>query len=132
MLIGTNYLYESTNPDRGDTLTAVGGLDATNTKLDPAGNLGSSVTALAYGGRTGGMANAQLMYVGTQDVFDGMGNLTVAGQVFIRTSGSGLPTASAAYKAAGGAGVRDLVLDPDDGNTAYVLDRTGRVCNRHE
>src|SRR5262249_38422424 len=28
MLIGTNYLYESTNPDRGDTVTAVGGLDA--------------------------------------------------------------------------------------------------------
>src|SRR5262249_31161524 len=68
-----------------------------------------------------------LMYVGTEDVFDGMGNLTTAGQVFIRTSGSGLPTASAAYKAAGGAGVQDIAIDPDDGNTAYVLDHTGRV-----
>src|SRR5262249_8968028 len=62
MLVGTNFLYESS--DFGDTLHAVGG------PLNPVG----AVSTLAYGGRSNGQDNPDVIWVGS-DV--GTGNKSV-------------------------------------------------------
>ncbi len=94
LAIGTNRVYESNN--RGDNIT------------DLTGNTGSNITrAIAYGGTSGGVANAEVLYYGNN-----------AG-VFLRTTAGGAFTQLAAYP--GGTPV-DLVLDPDDWRTAYVAD----------
>jgi hypothetical protein len=133
MLIGTNFLYESTNS--GDTLTALGGLanlngDGIDNDIDtsitvtgfvvgtdegdefaPMNPVGT-VTAMAYGGRSGGVANAAVIWAGA------------GGQLLHRASGTGLPTAITTYP---GRGARDIVLNPDDWREAYVLDFAGDV-----
>ncbi len=94
LLLGTNNLYESV--DRGDNLT-----DVTN-------NTGSPITeALAYGGRSAGVENPDVIWYG-----NGAG-------LFLRTSAGGAFTPRNAYP--GNAPV-DLVLDRDDWLTAYVID----------
>jgi photosystem II stability/assembly factor-like uncharacterized protein len=96
ILIGAaNGVYESF--DRGDTITRVlPGIAVNGTGVDP----------LAYGAA----GNADIIYAGSTD------------RVFIRT---GPPPAnlvqSATFPATGtGATVTDIVIDPDDANTAFV------------
>lgn len=96
ILIGAaNGVYESF--DRGDTITRV---------LPGIAVSGSGIDPLAYGGA----GNADIIYAGSTD------------RVFIRT---GAPPAnlvqSATFPATGtGATVTDIVIDPDDANTAFV------------
>ncbi|MDT5026064.1 MAG: hypothetical protein QOE61_2490 [Micromonosporaceae bacterium] len=94
VVLGTNRLYEST--DRGDNIT------------DLTGNTGSGLTeALAYGGRSGGVDNPDVLWFGNN-----------AG-LSLRTSAGGAFTQLTAYP---GGVPTDLVLDSDDWLTAYVTD----------
>ncbi|MDP6634998.1 MAG: right-handed parallel beta-helix repeat-containing protein [Phycisphaerae bacterium] len=120
MIIGTDYLYESSN--RGDDLTALGGLtDLTSDGMDndndgdvddddefmPINPVGT-VTAMAYGGVQAAVNNANVLYVGND-----------SGNVLVRTAGGGLPAVTAAPFPGGVP--RDIVLDPADWARAYVL-----------
>jgi hypothetical protein len=126
MLIGTSYLYEST--DRGDDLTVLGvsPVPATMppgpsmpTDPIPAGFVGH-VNTVAYGGHSfdsHGMLQSQpaVAYVGTDGIF---------GTGFLRTrfTGTGLPVVDTKYETAGGTEVLDIQLDPNDARSAWVLD----------
>jgi len=140
LLIGTNFLYESFN--RGDNLTALGGLmdlngDGLNNDNDfsdpPANTMPiidegdefrplnpvGAVSAMAYGGRQGGVDNADVIYVGTSG---GTVNGTF-GRLFLRTADTtGTLADFATLTAYTGGAPRDIVLDPDDWATAYVID----------
>ncbi len=138
MLVGTNFLYEST--DRGDTFTALGGLiDLTNNGLDddgdgapdpdpdewaPANPVGAVRQAgypqsspIAYGGTADGVPNEDVLWVG------GGGNL------LLRTTAGGLPSVVSNYTsgAVGGGPVADIVMDPEDWRIAYIVDLNGSV-----
>ena len=127
MIIGTSYLYEST--DSGDTVTSVGGL----TNLgggnwrpnNPVGTVNPNTcdpqfpticrqtsNPIDYGGFMNGVANTQVLWIGA------------GGQLRLRTSGTGLPTVVAAYP---GGPVVAVRMDPADWRAAYVLDSTSRV-----
>ena len=120
MLIGTNYLYESF--DRGDTLTSVGGVSLVSPgnykptngigTVDPAAFGTQAFNPIVYGGMSGGVPNADLIWIGA------------GGQLLLRTSGTGLPTAVAAYP---GGTVLHISVDPNDWHTAIVLDANGKV-----
>ncbi len=121
MIIGTNFLYEST--DQGQTLTSLGGVSNAGLpagQFRPTGAVGAvnpstsypSVSPIAYGGISGGVSNLQVLWVGA------------GGNLFLRTSGTGLPTQVATYT---GVGVVDIVMDPADWHTAYIVDRNGSV-----
>ena len=90
---GINSLYEST--DFGDNLT----------NITPAG--ASGVSALAYGGSQGGVANPDVIYAG------------IGGNLYLRTTSGGAFSQLGAY--AGGTPL-DIALDPDDWNSVYVTD----------
>ncbi len=123
LIIGTNFLYEST--DQGDTLTSLGGVMATgggNFKpinpvgsVDPVGSVNIHTSPIAYGGMAGGVANAEVLWVGAN------------GQLLERSSGTGLPTVLNAYTTAGGTTVMDIVLDPDNWHRAFVVDSSGKI-----
>ncbi len=137
MIIGTNYLYEST--DQGATLTSLGGLiDLTNNGVNddgdavmdpdpdewaPANPVGPvwqtpypQSTPIAYGGTADGMPNPDVLWVGA------------GGNLLLRTTPGGLPTVVANYTGAvGGVAVTDIVMDPDDWRIAYLVDRNGSV-----
>lgn len=99
MAIGTSRVYVSL--DRGDTLTDLGAVTG-------------SVGGLAYGGSQGGVANPNVLYVGT-DV-DG-----TSGDVFFRSTSGGALVNRTSYP---GGTVKDIVLDPNNWATAYVVDAT--------
>ena len=94
MAIGTSRIYVSLN--RGDTLTELA-------------NLGRPVGAMAYGGRQGGVNNLDVLYVGAGD------------NIYFRSTAVGAPAERPSYP---GGVVRDIVLDPENWATAYVLDAT--------
>jgi hypothetical protein len=73
LVLGTNLLWEST--DRGDNLTEL--KDANGNPVMLRGN----VSAIAYGGVSGGKDNPGVLYVGTN-----------AGQLLLRTTGVGTGT----------------------------------------
>jgi VCBS repeat-containing protein len=98
LLIGTADLYESSN--RGDNLTPLGGFN------------GFFVNAMAYGGRLNGVDNPDVLYAG------------FGATLKIRTSAGGPLTSLPAYT---GSTIRDIVLDPDDWQHAYVTDANGQV-----
>jgi len=77
LLIGTNYLYEST--DAGDHLDALAGLTPVGSSFRPdaAGDLGR-VTSIVYGGRLNGADAPDVAWVGAVGKGDG--------QVLLRTS----------------------------------------------
>ena len=122
MILGTNFLYESF--DRGDNFTALGGLDDLNAdvidndldgetdegdEFAPTNSVGAPVHATAYGGVSSlGLPNADVLWVGN-----------VNGDVLLRTTGVGMPTATVT-PFPGGA-VRDIAIDPEDWGTAYVI-----------
>ena len=139
MLIGTNALFEST--DQGNNLNSLGGINNLNangldddgdTMIDegdefsPAGQVGT-VTAMAYGGRRNGADVPDVAYVGTNG-----GTINgVAGNLFLRTANTTNTLADfatvGAYTAVGGSTPQDIVLDPEDWQTAYVADVNDRV-----
>jgi hypothetical protein len=105
MVIGTNFLYEST--DRGDDLTSVGGVSGGH----PTNPIGF-VRGIDYGGVSGGVPNTQVLWIGA------------GGQLRERSSGTGLPAVVGTYP---GSSVQSVRMDPTDWHTAYVLDTFGRV-----
>lgn len=99
MLIGTfSDIYESM--DRGDNLTDLNAFTA------------SYITALAYGGRSGGSANPDVIYAASGST------------VRLRTTAGGAFTTLTAYA---GNGVLDIALDPNEWKTAYFVDYSGKV-----
>jgi hypothetical protein len=96
MLIGRTGLYEST--DQGDVIQDV----------TPAGM--GRVTALAYGGFDGIVPNYDVAYVGA-------GN-----KLFLRTGPGPTFHEVTSWTKAGGGQIQDIVLDPTDYHTVYVID----------
>jgi Bacterial Ig domain len=90
-----NSVYESF--DQGTTITEING---------PGAN------TMAYGGRSGGVDNLAVLYVGSG---------FPTGAVFLRTT-AGAALAPTAALPTGAGEVRDIVLDPDDWRSAYVVD----------
>jgi uncharacterized repeat protein (TIGR01451 family) len=94
VLGGSNSVYESLN--QGNTITEINGP-------------GANSNAVAYGGRSGGVDNLDVLYVGSGSA------------VFLRTT-AGADLAPTAPLPTGAGTVRDVVLDPDDWRSAYVID----------
>src|SRR5262245_50692227 len=94
VLGGTNSVYESFN--QGNTITEIDGP-------------GANRDAIAYGGRSGGVDNLDVLYVGSGSA------------VFLRTTAGAALAPTAALPAGAGA-VRDVALDPDDWRSAYAID----------
>ncbi len=92
---GSGTLYESV--DQGNTFTAINGVGA---------NGGLDQDAIAYGGTLNGTPNLDVLWTG------------FGSQVLVRTMAGGT-LANTNY--AGGF-VQDVFLDPDDFNTAFVID----------
>jgi uncharacterized repeat protein (TIGR01451 family) len=93
---GANSTYESL--DQGATIMEVGPGIGVNREH-----------AIAYGGRSGGVDNPDVLYVGSGT------------QVFVRTTAGGALNATAPLPAGVGT-VRDIALDTDDWMTAFVVD----------
>jgi hypothetical protein len=91
---GSNSVYESFN--QGSTITEIDGP-------------GANRNAMAYGGRSGGVDNQDVLYVGSGTA------------VFLRTT-VGAALAPTAALPAGGGTVRDVVLDTDDWRIAFAID----------
>lgn len=111
-LIGTTTLYESMN--RGDTLVALGGLDAEN---KPKTRIGT-VKAIAYGGRLNGQDAPRVAFVGT----DGDAQ---ANDLFFR--GPEDNSVFAALTTYHGSTPLQIALDPDNWKTGYILDLNNRI-----
>jgi len=100
MLLGYNKIYEDADPfgSAGDVIT----------NITPPSNFKGTVNALSYGGTRLGISFTEIAYVGT-----------TAGQVWIRGAGAGVFTNRTIP---GGVGeIRDIVVDNDDWQTAYIL-----------
>jgi hypothetical protein len=91
---GSRHVYESL--DQGDTITQI---------IGP----GANENAMAYGGRSGGVVNQDVLYVGSGTA------------VFLRTTAGAALTQTAALSAVPGF-VRDVAIDPDDWKIAYAID----------
>lgn len=95
LVMGTQTrIYESL--DQGDTVTDLGAIGTAQT--------------LAYGGRSGGVDNPDVLYVGTDS------------GLFLRTSAGGSLQSVSAYP---GDTPQDIVLDPQDWRRAFVVDSSG-------
>jgi hypothetical protein len=134
MLLGNSGLYEDGDPSfanglTGDVITdltaqlpgyvGINGKDDNKDGIvDGPGEGESSITALAYGGRLNGVNEDRVAYVGTS-----------IGELFVRTSVHNVlgPFTASPSPPFAGAYVRDIVLDPDDYRTAYVLDGYNRI-----
>jgi hypothetical protein len=111
MLIGTNNLYESTSALAGDALNNLGLVGAVD-PATPFGTVANHGNPIAYGGFASGVPNSAVIWLGA------------GGGLRLRTSGSGLPAAVGTYT---GGPVQDIVLDPNDWHTAFILDTNGAV-----
>ena len=100
---GMNTVFESF--DQGSTVTIING---------PRAN------AMAYGGRSGGVDNQDVLYVGSGGAIIPPNTTPEPPQVFVRTI-AGAPLAPTAALPAGADPVRDVVMDPDDWRSAYVV-----------
>jgi hypothetical protein len=91
--------------DQGDTITQINGP--------------SLISAMAYGGRSGGVDNPDVFYVCVR--IDTSTNSTPA--VLLRTAAGGAlaQTAALPTNSPVGISVRDVVMDPDDWRSAYVV-----------
>src|SRR5262249_30260136 len=117
-LIGTNYLYESF--DRGDTLQVIGGtlpLGLGPTLFDVPVDQYGPVTAMAYGGRSGGQNNGDVAYVGAGGVHPL--RIQRPGELYLRTEANGSFKVMQGYR---GDIPLDIALDPENWRTAYVVD----------
>src|SRR6516165_7204268 len=118
MIIGTSFLYEST--DQGDNLTALGGVNGSNVPIFSVGSVNPSPgnkqgSPIAYGGFDGATPAPDVLWVGG------------GGSLWLRTSGTGTPTKVTAYTTAGGGTVKDIALDPHNWRDAFVLDVNGKI-----
>jgi Ca2+-binding RTX toxin-like protein len=99
IIVGANGVYESL--DQGDTVA----------QLDDGALAGGyTENAVAYGGRRGGVANADVLYVANGD------------RVLVRTAAGAALTLAAPLPGSGNETIRDIVIDPDDWMTAHVTD----------
>ena len=107
VLGGCNAVFESL--DQGDNLSQVPGLF--DSFCAGGGILSSSQNAIAYGGMSGGVPDPDALWVGA------------GGTVYVRTAPhpASLVATSTAFP---GGTVTDVVLDPTDSSTAYVLSAT--------
>jgi Dockerin type I domain/RTX calcium-binding nonapeptide repeat (4 copies) len=135
MLIGTTFLYEST--DQGNTVTSLGGVANLNANgldddqdgvvddgdefgpMNPIGQVNAtnltgrpSTVPIAYGGTAGGMINPAVIWIGA------------GGNLRLRTNGGGLPAVVNNYP---GAALVDIIMDPTDWHVAYMTDVNGSV-----
>ena len=132
LLIGTNFLYEST--DHGRTLTLLNGTPVAgggNFSAPGAAGIGT-VRALVYGGRQpdglGGFTDQpEVAYVGTS------GNAAAPANqhsLWVRpaaaVAGASL-VAETSFTTATGSTVTDIAVDPNDWRNVYVLDAQGGV-----
>lgn len=132
MLFTNPYLIDAANPERmiigsqdglfesfdhGQHVTTLGGLNLVSGFYVPAHPLGNT-TALAYGGFhffNFGPPFSRILVADPDMLYVGAG-----GALWVRTSGTGLPTRSTTYP--GHLGPRSIVLDPFNDAHAYVLD----------
>jgi len=108
---GVNAVYESF--DQGDRITEIDGPDGPPT-IGPYGGY-----PIAYGGRSGGADNPDVLYVCSPPTSPSRSG------VFLRTTAGAALTQTAPLPSAGA--VRDIVLDPDDWRSAYVVVENDRV-----
>jgi len=103
VIAGANSVYESF--DQGNTITELDGP-------------GANEAAMAYGGRSGGVDNPDVLYVG----FNTDSNPSVP-TVFLRTTAGAALTQTAALPTNSPSGIilRDVVMDSDDWRSAYVV-----------
>lgn len=106
LVIPTQSVYVST--DRGETLA------------DVTGSTNQTLTAVAYGGRKSGSANPDLLYFGGP----GNANYLSGAKLFAIKSSGGAVSAIAAYK---GSTPKDIAVDPNDYDSIFVLDDSGKV-----
>lgn len=104
---GCNAVYESF--DQGDNLTQIPGLS--NPTCGMGGIFGPEQNAIAYGGRSSGVGNKDVLYVGSRSA------------VYVRTTAHPTPLSWATSYPGTGV-ISDIVLDPDDWRTAFVVDPT--------
>lgn len=109
MMLGINKLYED------DNIVGLAGDVIAN--VTPASFAGK-VTAIVYGGRLNGIGVTRVSWVGTN-----------AGQLWLRGAAGGFTDLTANLPGAGP--VEDIVTDPDDWRTAYVL-RDNRVFRTND
>jgi hypothetical protein len=98
----------------------LGGYQRVNESLDQGDNVTAltpdiTANALAYGGIASGVENADVLWVA------GYVGLTPEGKVRTSSGGALAPTAYS------GAEPVDIVMDPDDWHTAYVIDVDGKL-----
>ena len=104
---GCNAVYESS--DQGENLTQVPGLF--DSFCLNSGIFASLQNAIAYGGTSGAVDNEEVLYVGA------------GSSLYIRTAAH--PAALTLLATYPGSGIiSDVVLDPDDWRTAFVIDPT--------
>ncbi|MDB5358544.1 MAG: hypothetical protein JWN24_4997, partial [Phycisphaerales bacterium] len=117
MLIGSNYLYEST--DQGSNVTLLNG-PLVNDLPDPTKSTGQ-IVPMVYGGISGGVGNASVIYAASGANLKNM---------YVRTSGNGMP-AQVTYPANPGGsasgGIRAIAADPTNYNTAFAADANGTI-----
>ncbi|HVK17007.1 MAG TPA: hypothetical protein VM533_08660 [Fimbriiglobus sp.] len=102
MMLGINKLYEDDNLD-----PALGKAGDVIANITPA-NFGGKVTSIVYGGRQNGIGITRVAWVGTN-----------AGQLWLRGAAGGFVDLTANLPGTGP--IEDIVTDPDDWRTAYVL-----------
>ncbi|MCA8995749.1 MAG: hypothetical protein KDA80_02160 [Planctomycetaceae bacterium] len=95
---GSSNLWESFN--QGNDVFNISSGIGINSQI-------STAAPAVYGGSRLGVANEDLLYVGS------------GSNVYVRTSGTVAPSISASYP---GGFVRDIIVDPDDWMRAYVID----------
>lgn len=93
LLLGYHNLYESS--DQGNVLTEL-----------TLPNQSGVISALAYGGFSGGVANSSVAYVGTK-----------GGQLFIRTTAGGAFALAHTFDGP----ILSITLDPNDWHIAYIV-----------
>jgi hypothetical protein len=103
MLIGTHNIYESFN--QGDSLYDLG---------DTGANIGNSINGIpmVYGGRLGGIANADMFYVASNNT------------ILHRVQAGGTITALSAYP---GDTIISMVVDPQNYQRLFVVDQQNRI-----
>ncbi|MDB5303583.1 MAG: hypothetical protein JWM97_1132, partial [Phycisphaerales bacterium] len=117
MLIGSNWLYEST--DQGSNVTLLNGPLVGNLP-DPTKSTGQ-IVPLVYGGVSGGVGNTSVIYAASGANF---------AKLYVRTAGTGMPTQVTYPSNLGGfalAGIRAGAVDPTNYNTAFMADANGRI-----
>ncbi|HKR63590.1 MAG TPA: Calx-beta domain-containing protein [Thermoanaerobaculia bacterium] len=104
LIAGSSDLYESL--DRGDTITGLG--------------FSKAAAAIVFGGKSGGIDNASLIYAITS-----AGPNVNGPNVYVRTSGAGAPVVTATTP--GSSILRDITVDPTNWQNAYVINSVGEV-----